>query len=279
LSLADTQRRLRELLCAPAGVAAARALASPDEAAACLALVRDARGASGVARLEIYANAYFARIRGVLADSFAASEASLGKALFSDLVTAYLLSHPPRHFSIRHVGDALPAFLAHEPGGLPFRRRAPFVADLCALEGARLDAFDAADSPVLQRDALAAHPPERWDGLRVRFVASLRRLWLGWPVERLWAAHEHGEPAPAIAPLAHAACVWRRDERVLHRSLDELEDACLGVALAGGSFGALCERVAVERGDDEAPALAAGLLAGWLDAGLVAGVAPGDPAA
>jgi hypothetical protein len=60
---------------------------------------------------------------------------------------------------------------------------------------------------------------------------------------------------------------------VLHRSMEELEGACLAAALAGASFGLLCERIAMERGEGEAPALAAGFLAGWLDAGFVAGFA------
>ena len=276
MSLAETQRRLRELLAAPSGVLAT--LASPEERAACEGLVRGARGVGGLARLEVYANAYFARIRDVAAECLPSSAASLGEALFDDLVTAYLLSHPPHHFSIRRVCDALPAFLASEAGGLPFRRRAPALADLAALECARLDAFDAADSPVVGREALAVLAPERWHGLRLRFVPSLRLLQLAWPVEKLWAAHERGEPAPGIEPLAHATCVWRRDEQVLHRSLDALEGTCLGAAHAGEGFGALCERVALAQGEDDAPALAAGMLAGWLDAGMVAGVATGNEA-
>jgi hypothetical protein len=210
VSLAETQRRLRELLAAPSGVGAA--LASPEEREACAVLVRGARGVDGLARLEVYANAYFARIRDVLAECFPASAASLGEPVFDDLVTAYLLAHPPHHFSIRRVGDALPAFLASEDGGLPFRRRAPALADLAALECARLDAFDALDSPVVGREALAMLAPERWGALRLRFVPSLRLLRLAWPVEKVWAAHEHGEPVPEIAPLAHSTCVWRRRE-------------------------------------------------------------------
>ncbi len=277
--LAEAQRRLRALVAAPAGVAAALASAEPEERRASEALLRGARGVPGVERLEIYANAYFGRIRDVLAESFPALRASLGAALFHDLATAYLIWHPPRHPSIRRVGDALPGFLARDSGGAPFRRRAPFAADLAELESARLDAFDAADAPVLGRDALARVPSERWAGLRLRFAPSLRLLRLAWPVERLWAANERGEPPPEIAAAEHAVCVWRRDERVLHRPAAPIEAECLAAALAGELFGAVCERVARPQGDEAAPALAAGLLAGWLDAGLVAGVAPGGPPA
>lgn len=276
MPLAEAQRRLRALLSAPEGVAAALAEARPEERRASRALLRDARGVSGAERLEVYANAYFGRIRDVLADSYPALRASLGEALFHDLATAYLIWHPPRHPSIRRVGDALPGFLAADSGGEPFRRRAPFAPDLAELERARLDAFDAADAPAVGREALAGVAPERWVGLRLRFAPSLRLLRLAWPVERLWAANERGEPPPRIAPAEHAVLVWRRDERVLHRSADPLEAGCLAAAMAGEPFGALCERIAAPQGEDAAPALAAGLLAGWLDGGLVADVAPGE---
>lgn len=273
--LADAQRRLRALVAAPDGVAAALASADPDERRANEALLRDARGVTGAVRLEVYANAYFGRIRDVLAESYPALRASLGAELFHDLVTAYLIWHPPRHASIRRVGDALPGFLAGDAGGDPFRRRAPFAANLAELESARLDAFDAADAPVVGRAALARIPPARWAELRLRFAPSLRLLRLAWPVERLWAATERGEPAPVIEPAPHAVLVWRRDERVLHRAADPLEAECLVAALAGEAFGGLCERIAGPQGDEAAPSVAAGLLAGWLDAGLVASALPG----
>ena len=273
--LAEAQHRLRALIAAPEGVAAALAEAGPAERRASRTLLRDARGVPGAERLEVYANAYFGRIRDVLADSYPALRSSLGAALFHDLVTAYLIWHPPRHPSIRRVGDALPGFLARGDGGEPFRRRAPYAPDLAELERARLDAFDAADAPVLGREALARVEPERWAELRLRFAPSLRLLRLAWPVDRLWAASERGEPAPEIAPAERALCVWRRDERVLHRSADAVEAVCLAAALAGEPFGALCERIAGPHGEDAAPALAAGLLAGWLDGGLVTAITPG----
>ena len=104
-SLAELQRRLYALVVAPSGVDEALAEAGAQERRAALALVRAAPGAPAIERLEVYANAYFARIRDVLAESFPALQASLGAPLFHDLATAYLLSHPPSRPSIRRVGD------------------------------------------------------------------------------------------------------------------------------------------------------------------------------
>ena len=276
--LAEAQRRLRRFVIAPDGVAAALASASPGERQALLALLADARGVPGARRLEVYANAYAARIEVVLAEGFPALRTLLGDPLFRDLVTAYLIAHPPRHPSIRRAGDDLPGWLARDPAAGAFRRRAPCAPDLAALEAALLDAFDAPDAPALSREALAALPPERWAELRLRFAPSVRLLRLDWPVARLVAAHERGEPLPEIAPRATDTLVWRSGERVLRREPDPLEAEALAAAAAGQPFGALCESIADRCGEAAAPALAAGWLAGWVEAGLVAGFAPPDPA-
>jgi hypothetical protein len=269
--LAEAQRRLRRFIVAPDGVAPALAEAPEGERAALLALLSDARGVAGARRLEVYANAYAARIEAVLAEGFPALRALLGEPLFRDLVTAYLIAHPPRHPSIRRAGDHLPAWLAEHAAAGAFRRRAPCAPDLAALEAALLDAFDAPDAPVLSRAALAALPPERWAGLRLAFAPSVRLLRLAWPVARLVAAHERGDPLPAIERRATDTLVWRSGERVLRRQPDPLEAEALAAAGAGARFGALCELAADRRGEAGAPALAAGWLAAWLEAGLVAG--------
>jgi hypothetical protein len=274
--LAAVQRRLRRFIIAPDGVAPALAEAPDTERAALEALLSDAGGIPGVRRLEVYANAYVARIEAVLADGFPALCARLGAALFRDLVTAYLIAHPPGHASIRRAGDALPGWLAGAAVAGAFRRRAPCAPDLAALEAALLDAFDAPDAPVATREALATLPPERWAGLRLGFVPSVRLLRLAWPVARLVAACERGAPLPAIEPGAADTLVWRSGERVLRRELDCVEAEVLAAAIAGEPFGALCERVADLSGESEAPARAAGWLAGWLEAGLVTGTGPED---
>jgi hypothetical protein len=266
--LALAQRRLRRVIADPDGVVPALAEAAEGERRALLTLLSDARGVSGVRRLEVYANAYAARIEAVLAEGFPALRALLGEPLFRDLVTAYLMAHPPRHPSIRRAGDDLPAWLAGAAAAGAFRRRAPCAPDLAALEAALLDAFDAPDAPVLTREALGALPPERWAGLRLAFAPGVRLLRLAWPVVRLVAARERGEPLPAIDPRFADTLVWRSGERVLRREPGADEAEALAAAIAGEPFGAVCERVADRSGEAEAPVLAASWLAGWVEAGL-----------
>jgi len=140
--------------------------------------------------------------------------------------------------------------------------RWPFAADLAALEWALVEAFDAPDAPSLAREALAALAPEDWAALPLRLHPATAFLELAWPVQRLRAAHDAGSPLPAeLAPEPTRICVLRRGERVRFRSLEPREAALLAALREGTTFGALCERLAAELGDDRAPAEAARLLA------------------
>ncbi|MFP8880491.1 MAG: hypothetical protein VCE43_14135, partial [Myxococcota bacterium] len=145
-------------------------------------------------------------------------------------------------------------------------------------------AFDAADAEILSRDELAAIDPSRWVELRFSFQPALTQLDLDFPVHRIrrpWD-DDHSIEA-AISQLEslesgfHPLLVWRTDERVSYRSLEPIEAAGLGIVLAGETFGSLCEHLAAEVGDGEAPKRAAVLLAHWQADGLIRGLTTMPP--
>lgn len=276
--LSAVQERLRALICAPNGVAAALAEEGDAEGASLATLLRgDARAGAGE-RLEIYANAYFARLLEVLRDDYPALAAALGDDHFHDLVTAYLLAHPPTRPSLRDAGAFVRGFLdGASAEAAYFRVRWPWSADLAALEWALVDAFDAPDAPALARERLAALAPElspeAWDALPLRLHPATALLTLRWPVQRLRADHERGAlyAHPVLEAAPTVLCVTRRDERVRYRALDDPLETALLPALAGGlSFGALCLRIAELRDEASAPSLAADLLSRWIEAGALA---------
>jgi hypothetical protein len=220
----------------------------------------------------VYANAYFARLLEVLAEDFGALAAAIGADGMHDVATAYLWAGPPRRPSIRHAGDRLAAFLAEHPAAPPFRRRWPWCADLARLESSLLDAFDAEDAPLLEREALASTPPGDWAALRLQLAPCVRLLRLAWPVVEMREAYER-EETPVPAPLAaqeQAALVWRRDEQVRFRALSPLEAGLLEAASSGEDFASLCAIAARALGESAAPAYAAERLGRWVDAGLLA---------
>jgi hypothetical protein len=276
MSLRETQTTVADWIRAPEGVAKALAGDSnPDLARAKLAaLIRSDTTLDAIERLEIYANAYFYRLLGVLSEDYEALRNLLGDALFHDLVTSYLLVEPSRHPSLRYAGARLPEFLASHTAADGIRTRAPWAADLARLEWTRVDVFDVGNGQVLTRDALVGLAPEEFASLRLALAPWAIVCSFEHPVDALWTAGIRDEEPPITDgsdPLS--LLVWRRDERVRHRRLETLESLALRVLEEPTSFANLCEWAADRVGEADAPALAAGWLEKWVAEGLLSGIA------
>jgi hypothetical protein len=104
------------------------------------------RGATGLAhnRVAVYADAYLSRLSESLSDDYPKVAGVLGDR-FIQTVRHYVRTHPSDHPSLRHFGRHFPEFLAAAGAS----DAPPWVADLARLEWARIEAFDAADSPAL----------------------------------------------------------------------------------------------------------------------------------
>jgi len=277
--LRELQDLVWRLIAAPEGVARGAAalvregrLASEDLGA----LVPDDARMSAVEHLDVYADMYFYRLRDCLAEDFPKLSRRIGPARWNDLVTDYLLAHPPSHFSLRELGRALPGFVARHPLGA----EVPLLADLARLEWARVDVFDEADAaPLTREDLLAAasrDPEERVLGL----VPASRLLGLDRSVLPLWRHLEEVQASEAVdeAPPGLEArgevgvvLVWRRGFAVWHRSAEPDEGHCLE-ALADGTatLSGLGELLLESQGEgaggdpDRAAERLATLLQGWL---------------
>lgn len=268
--LAALQRRMARWVTAPEGLE--RRLGDPEEAAEVRTVLRGDAAAPAAARLGVYAHAYRARIARCLREDFGAVARALGDEAFGELVDGYLAAHPPRHPSLRFAGDRLPRFLAEDAAAAPLRARCPWAADLAAFEWALVDVFDAPDAAPLGRAELAAVPPDAWAELRLQPVPALRLVDAGWPVHRVREAAQRGAdaPLPELPREATRLRVWRRDERLCWRAVGAAEADALRTLQAGATFGALCETLAARDGEAAAPARAAGLLAAWVDDGVLA---------
>ena len=264
MKLAEVQALFYELVTARESVAATLAARGPEARRMVDELVAgDARLPAG-ARLEIYADMYFARIRDVLADEYPKTAAALGAAAFHDLVIDYLDLLRPNHPSLREVGARLPAFLAAHPAAVP----RPWLADLARLERARLALFDGPDAEALTIEALRARPPESFATLALRLVPSHELLDARFDVVPLWRAHNLEAAAPEPRPTT--LIVWRHDTEVFHRAADTEEAAWLGrLQSADLPFAELCAELTTGRTDDAAAARAFELLARWMADGLL----------
>ncbi|MBL9077296.1 MAG: putative DNA-binding domain-containing protein [Planctomycetes bacterium] len=194
---------------AAAGV---RAAARSGLAAPAIAAVGPT-GFRRAARVRVYADAWFVRLREVLGGDYGALRSWLGERAFGRLARAYLAARPSRHPNLNCLGAALPLFVGRAlPGDA-------FAAALARLELAVTHAFDAAAEPELSPDALASVPPARWPRVRLGVGASVRLLRLPAAVVDYHTAWRAGE-APRGARVGQVTlCVWRQDDQVRQREL------------------------------------------------------------
>ena len=275
-ALREIQHRLWRLITEPSGVEAALTAEGDPGGTGLAELVRGDGGLPPANRLAVYANAYFVRLHDCLCEDFGALARALGADAFHDLVTTYLMMHPPTCPSLRHAGAHLAEHLATEPFQAIFSRRCAYAADLAQLEWAMAEAFYAEDAPVLSREDLAAVAPEAWRGLRFETTPSLQLLACAWPVHGVRERFDREDPetawheAPSLVAAPTHVRVWRLDERVRYRAICRLESEALGAVTAGEPFGAICERTAEAVGEPEAAPQAAAMLSSWVSDGLLA---------
>ena len=260
--LARTQKTFWDLVTAPEGVASSGAAGL----AGARSLVRGDDRLDAVARLDIYANMYFYRLRDCLAEDFPKLAAVLGGARFHNLVTDYLLEHPSCYWSLRELGRRLPAFLERHA----LSKEVPYLPSLAELEWARYEVFDLADAEPIARERIAALDHNQVSRLELTLIPACRLLSLDWSVADAWRAvenlpegqgqagitsaaatgqeHGHFEERPPVAietpkqTPTHLR-VWRRDGRVYHRGVASDERACLAELRQGATLARVGEIV------------------------------------
>jgi hypothetical protein len=103
-----------------------------------------------VQRLNIYANAYFYRLRDCLREDFLATAAVIGET-FENVVRACLDEHAPTESSIFYAGEHRADFLSNRPVG----ERWPFPEDPAAASKERLARWVADGLLARSEDATA----------------------------------------------------------------------------------------------------------------------------
>jgi hypothetical protein len=222
--------------------------------------------------MEIYRNAYRARLVGALEASFERTRHYVGEAAFGQAAAHYVLTHAPRSWTLDLFGDAMPECLAE------LFAADPEVAELAWLEWHRQRAFAEPDQPQLDSLELAGAglAGEDWARLTFTMAAGFAARAVTHDCAALWAASAEDTPGDfTLAAKPGQLIVWRNGLRPLHRQLSPDEWTSLERLTRGETFGAAAEP---PPGHDEAEWAAAvgGWLAQWLQDGLFSGWALAD---
>lgn len=171
-------------------------------------------------RLSIYADMYFERLTDILVEEFPSVRHLLGAQTFADVVKDYLTRHPPAHYSLARLGQALPRFLSQESDGIAESQR-QFAAAVATVERTMEDVFDDVQVEPLSFDELEAIPQKHWRRLRLTTVPALRLLTLPYPVNNYISAVREQRNIDIPAASHSFVVVYRCKYRVWRRDLDE----------------------------------------------------------
>lgn len=219
-TLAAQQRTLAALLRRDGSIA---------EDAEAIALAAGSARLSPGAQVEIYREQFFLRHEGALREDFGALAHLVGDAAFEALARAYLAAHPPRSFSLRDLGEALPAFVTEGA-----------ARDLARVEWAFVEVFDAPSLPPLTTADLASVAPEEWPMLRLALQPYVKLLSLAYAAHDYRLATRRGESAE-LAARASFVAVYRGPESLHFLDLEPAAFALLEALEAGAALGEACE--------------------------------------
>ena len=108
---------------------------------------------TSVERLEIYNRVYWFRLLSSLADDFPGLRAVIGQEKFDAVLRGYLTEMPSVSYTLRDLGSRLEAWLREHTELIAGHDR--MALDMVRLEWADIEAFDAAEFPVLTQPELA----------------------------------------------------------------------------------------------------------------------------
>jgi hypothetical protein len=218
--------------------------------------------------LAVYQNNYRAQLVNCLEASYPHLLAFIGEEAFRHAAVAHIGRHPPHAWTLDAYADGFAETL------IELFPANPDVHELAWIEHALGAAFVAADRRPLSGPDFAQVD---WERARLRFCPGLATRTLTTNAAALWRALEQGQPCEGeMLPEAAAVMVWRRDFVSSLRVIDGIEHEALAAMREHGSFATLCADLVARLGAEQGIARAGALLAGWIDAGLVAAIEHAD---
>ena len=230
-----------------------------------LARVESTPTLSAERRLDIYHNAYRARLAELLADTYERVVLYIGEESFDVAALAFVEEHTPSSRNLRNYGGEFPAFLADTfPDD-------PDIAELAVMDGQLRNAFDAADADALQAADVASLQAQEWDELVFSLHPTATFHTFRWNTPEIWLSLSEDLAPPAAQLLAQpvAWIFWRKELQPHFRSLSSQEHAALEAISEGQAFGALCAALADANPALDSTAQIAQWLRAWFDDGVL----------
>lgn len=258
--LSTLQRWMQSVISCPGGVSAGIDSArqwidiSSEQVEA---VISPSEKRTSIERLQVYGNAYFARLVDCMREQFPALSATLGQELFDGFALDYLDKRPSTSYTLSRLADQFvahleatrPASNSDEPGW------ADFLIDLASLEWSIAQTFDgpgAEQTGVLSPDDLAQVSAAEWPRCKLVAAPCLSLHAYRFPVNDYFTEFRTGErlDIPPTEPTWLA--LSRRDYVVRRIPLEESEFLLLQSLMAGDCVSDAIERAAEQAADFDA---------------------------
>ena len=215
-------------------------------------------------RLNVYSQAYVARLVDCLREEFATLCKFLEHDVFDSLAVAYLQAHPSQSYTLANLGAEFPRFLqaSAESEGSELNAAfesgfegALFLIDLASLERMYAEVFDGPGLeglPSLSVEHLQQIDPAAWPFARFEPAPCLRLVEFAYPVHEFITACRRGAEPPVPEPRQTFLAVTRRQYVVRRVPLTPTQYALLSQLIAGQQLGDALEHVAASCPDVDA---------------------------
>jgi hypothetical protein len=185
-----------------------------------------------VSKIEVYGNAYFARLVECLGDEFPAVKAALEEDGFNSFAFSYLQQYPSRSYTLAELGKNFPKFLTEtKPEDAGELGWADFLIDLARLEWHYSEIFNGPGtekSAPLAPDDLRRLTPEEFASSRLIPAPCLRLDMFWFPVHEYATAVRKRQESPSFPPPQPTWLVMTRRNYVVRRvAVPEAEYAVL----------------------------------------------------
>ncbi|GAA4642891.1 DNA-binding domain-containing protein [Pontixanthobacter gangjinensis] len=223
-----------------------------------------------VAGMDIYRNAYRARLVDALRDTYGRTARWVGEDAFRKAAAHHVISHPPKSWTLDDAGEGFTDTLAE------LFANDPEVAELGWLEWAMHRCFVAADAVPVDAagfgDAAALFQEEDWANMRLTFLPGTGQITVKHDIGKLWRClAAEGEAATDFTlPNPLHCVVWREGVKPVFMQVDEAEGLALAAMRDGGTYGEMCELLIAVLGEEQAITQAGAILGRWLHNGLIA---------
>lgn len=229
--------------------------------------------------MQVYNNAYFARLRDTLHDEFPTLAAVTTDDGFTAIAADYLQKHPSSEPSVNRLGRHLSQHLKNTTiENFDFGVSLIALSDIASLDDTRSATFiHSAREHVLPLSALGELSPDQWEQVRFEWNPTLSVLQTTFDIAPLWAAinsvENETEPTPP-SQQATSIRVWRHQNLVHHEVMNDQEASLLACMQGGTSFAAAAQQTAESSKItlEESTTFAITTLAKWTGQGLVAGI-------